>query len=254
MRFLLICSLFLSASLCSLAQQATIIHGVSLRADPTPHNPPIETLKKGSSVTLLEPNPKDGFYHIKTSDGKDGWVGVKYLSLGSQEAPPEASASLMRGRRRPMGATGGGSTSASAQCDDTLWTQHVYNPQRLIVKQKCIEVTGTMVDATNGKEPDGVRHEADGDTHGWLKLDPQFGNLLNTGNMSDEGGNMVFEIVCKFPVTQQDARASCPVSYNSPVKIPRIGSHVRIVGSYVQDTNHARWMEIHPVSSIVVIP
>jgi len=31
---------------------------------------------------------------------------------------------------------------------------------------------GTIVDATNGGKPDGVRHEADGDTHGWLKVDP----------------------------------------------------------------------------------
>jgi len=54
-----------------------------------------------------------------------------------------------------------------------------------------------MVDATKGSERDGVRHEADGDTHGWLKLDSQFQNLLNAGNISDEGGNLVFEIVCK---------------------------------------------------------
>jgi hypothetical protein len=33
-----------------------------------------------------------------------------------------------------------------------------------------------------------------------------------------------------------------------------VGSHVRIVGTYVQDTFHAHWMEIHPVTSITVIP
>jgi hypothetical protein len=43
----------------------------------------------------------------------------------------------------------------------------------------CIEVTGTIVDATNGKRKDGVRKEGDGDTHGWLKRDSQFENLLN---------------------------------------------------------------------------
>jgi hypothetical protein len=31
-------------------------------------------------------------------------------------------------------------------------------------------------------------------------------------------------------------------------------SHVRIMGSYVQEKNHAKWMEIHPVSSISVLP
>ncbi len=110
------------------------------------------------------------------------------------------------------------------------------------------------MDATNGRKPDGVRREADGDTHGWLNVDPEFKNLLNAGNMSDEGGNLVFEIVCKFNVTQADAKAACPQTYHSPVEIPPVGSHVRIVGTYVQDTNHAKWMEIHPVTSITVIP
>ena len=72
--------------------------------------------------------------------------------------------------------------------------------------------------------------------------------------MSDEDGNLVFEIVCKFHVTQADAKAACPLSYHTPVQLAPVGSHVRVVGSYVQETNHAKWMEIHPVTSIVVIP
>jgi hypothetical protein len=141
------------------------------------------------------------------------------------------------------------------QCDTTL-NAHVYNPSRLIVKQQCIEVTGIIVDATANQskhQKDGTRHEQDGDTHGWLKVDPQFSNLLNAGNMSDEGGNLVFEIVCKFSVSQADAKPACK-NFKSSIKIPPIGSHVRIVGQYVQDTNHAQWMEIHPVTSITVIP
>jgi DNA-binding PadR family transcriptional regulator len=38
-----------------------------------------------------------------------------------------------------------------------------------------------------GRESDGVRHDADGDTHGWLKVDPQYQSLLNAGNDSNEG-------------------------------------------------------------------
>jgi hypothetical protein len=129
----------------------------------------------------------------------------------------------------------------------------VYHSTRLIVKQQCAEVTGVIVDATNGREPDGVRHEADGDTHGWLKLDPQFTSLLNAGNLSAEQGNLVFEIVCRFPVTQPDAVSACK-GYTDKVKLPAVGSHVRIVGTYVQDSFHAQWMEIHPVTSITVIP
>jgi hypothetical protein len=84
-------------------------------------------------------------------------------------------------------------------------------------------------------------------------VDPPFKNLLNAGNMSDESGNLVFEIVCKFHVTQADAVAACQ-TYQSPVQLPPVGSHVRITGTYVQDTNHAKWMEIHPVTSVTVIP
>jgi hypothetical protein len=180
----------------------------------------------------LDPTAQDGFYHVKTADGQGGWVWSKNVTIVT------ALAAVV-----PM----------STECDDSLW-QHVYKPQRLIVKQKCVAVTGTIVDATNKKQPDGVRHEPDGDSHGWLDLDPQFKNLLNAGNMSAEQGNMVFEIVCMFHVSQQDAKASCLPPYHNRVQVPPIGSHVRIVGTYVQDTNHAQWMEIHPVTSIIVIP
>jgi hypothetical protein len=129
---------------------------------------------------------------------------------------------------------------------------HVYKPERLIVKAKQVTVTGTIVDATHGKRKDGVRHEADGDCHGWLKLDPGQAKFLNVGNMSDEGGNLVYEVVCLFPVTQKDAVSACK-GYKSPIKLAPIGSHVKITGLWVQDTNHAKWMEIHPVVSIEVL-
>ena len=217
------------------AQQATVNHGVNLRGDPSTKNPPIGHLNRNSTVTLLAAKPRAGFYHIQTADGTKGWAGVKYLNVISTHTTSTTT-----------------TTAGSTGCDDNLWG-HVYNPQRLIVQQKCITVRGTIVDATNGRQQDGVRHEADGDTHGWLKVDPEFENLLNAGNTSAEGGNLVFEIVCEFPVTQADAKSACQ-AFNSPVKIPPVGSHVRIVGSYVQDTNHAKWMEIHPVTSITVIP
>jgi hypothetical protein len=188
----------------------------------------------------VEPTPTDGFFHVKTARGKKGWVGATYLAAGAAGATQPTTEAAAP-------------TSAATGCDATLW-DHVYNPQRLTVKQKCISVTGTIVDATNGKRSDGVRKEADGDTHGWLKVDPQFKNLINAGNVSNEGGNLVFEIVCKFNVSQADAKASCPASYHTPVTLPAVGSHVRIVGSYIQETNHAKWMEIHPVSTITVLP
>jgi hypothetical protein len=219
-------------ALTTLAQQGTVARNVNLRPDPSTTNPSIELLHPGTILTLLELTPQNGFYHVKTAEGQEGWVWSKNVSLVTALAA---------------------TVTVSTDCDDSLW-DHVYNPQRLIVKQKCVAVTGTLVDATNGKRADGVRHEADGDTHGWLDLDPQFKSMLNAGNMSDEGGNMVFEIVCMFRVSQADAKAACPTTFHNAVHLSPVGSHVRVVGTYVQDTNHARWMEIHPVTSITVIP
>jgi len=138
-------------------------------------------------------------------------------------------------------------------CGDGRWA-HVYNPSRLLVKQDCITVTGIVVDATASQahhQPDGARHEPDGDTHGWLKVDPAFAALINAGNASDEDGNLVFELVCHYTVTQTDAKPSC-AGFKDHTMIPAIGSHVAITGSFVQEKNHAKWNEVHPVSSITV--
>ncbi len=223
------------------AQEATTNHNVILRRDPSTSSPALEHLPKGARLTLVDASPDSGFYHAKTEDDQVGWVFAKYVSI-SPTAPPATPTTPV-------------TTPPTAACDASIST-HVYHPNRLVVKQECISVTGTIVDATatqSKKQPDGVRHEKDGDTHGWLKVDPEFKDLLNAGNMTDEDGNLVFEIICRFPVTQADAKAACQ-DYTDHVTLPPVGSHVRIVGRYVQDTFHGQWMEIHPVTSITVIP
>jgi uncharacterized protein YgiM (DUF1202 family) len=194
-----ICLVFIFA--CDvLARQVTVTRPVNLRPSPATTDPRIELLQTASHLTLVDSTPQNGFFHVKAAEGKEGWVWSKNVT--------------------PIAAL-------AAECDGSLW-DHVYNPQRLIIKQQCVAVTGTIVDATKNKEPDGVRHEPDGDTHGWLDLDPQFKSLLNAGNISSEGGNMVFEIVCMFKVSQADAKAACPSTFHAQVQIPPIGSHVRI--------------------------
>lgn len=223
------------------AQQGVVTRTTAnLRVDPTTEEPPEAALHKGDKVTLLDPTPEHGYYQVATQDGKQGWISLRAIRV-------LATPSSFQPALDPEELT----AESKAACDDSLWN-HVYHSHRLIVKQQCVTVTGTIVDATNGKESDGVRHEPDGDTHGWLKVDPPFDNLLNAGNMNDEGGNLVFEIVCKFPVTQSDAIAAC-ANYSSPIRVPPVGSHVRIIGTYVRDTNHAHWMEIHPVTSITAV-
>ena len=221
-----------------LGQQALVRKNAPLRAEPDSTGATEARLRVGDKLALLDPTPERGYYQVSSEDGKQqGWVSSRAIKI---VASPSAADPAVDPE-----------TVTQGVCDDTLWT-HVYHPSRLIVKQQCITVTGTIVDATNGREHDGVRHEADADTHGWLKLDPQFEDLLNPGNLSNEGGNLVFEIVCKYdPPKQADAQPAC-AGYTTPLKIPPVGSHVQIVGSYVRDTNHAQWMEIHPVTSITV--
>lgn len=205
----------------------------NLRRDPSTASPVLAVLHKGARLTLVDATEDSGFYHVRTEDDEVGWVYATLLTVSSTPAVAVPAA-------------------GAGDCDGTLWN-HVYHPTRLIVKNPCVKVTGTIVDATAGNRSDGVRHEADGDTHGWLKVDPQFKDMLNAGNLSAEGGNLVFEIVCRFPVTQKDAKAACK-GYSDQLQLPPVGSHVSVVGTYVQDTFHAQWNEIHPVTSISIVP
>ena len=240
-----ILSLYIVCSSIAQAQQAATNHNVNLRQGPSTSSPILAHLHSGDRLDLVDSTRRSGFYHVRTEDDQVGWIFAKYVTIKPKKTPappppPPPTTGL------PPPATG---------CDATI-TAHVYHPNRLIMKQECLAVTGIIVDATATekiKEPDGVRHEADGDTHGWLKLDPGLENLLNAGNLSDEGGNLVFEIICKYPITQLDARAACQ-GYTDHVRLPPVGSHVRILGRFVQDTFHAQWNEIHPVTSITVIP
>jgi hypothetical protein len=227
------------------AQQATTSHNVNLRRDPSTSSPVLAHLAKGARLVVVDSKPDSGFYHVRTEDDQVGWISVKCVTVYAPATPTRPSTPAPPAAPPP---------SASG-CDSSI-AAHVYHPNRLIVKQDCLAVTGIIVDATANqaiKEPDGVRHEADGDTHGWLKVDAEFENLLNAGNLGAESGNLVFEIICKYPVTQADARAACQ-GYTDHVALPPVGSHVRILGQFVQDTFHAQWNEIHPVTSITVIP
>ena len=221
------------------AQEATTNRNANLRRDPSTTSPALGVLPKGSRVTLVDASEDSGYYHVRTEDDEVGWIYAKLLEVS-------AAPSVVSPATTPTPAAGGGA------CDATLWN-HVYHSTRLMVKTACVTVTGRIVDATSGRQSDGVRHEADGDTHGWLQVDAPFENMLNAGNKSAEGGNLVFEIVCRFPVTQKDAQQAC-AGYTDHVQLPPVGSRVSITGTYVQDTFHAQWNEIHPVTSISVLP
>ena len=143
------------------------------------------------------------------------------------------------------------SISSAQTCDKSL-AKHIYNPQRLVVQQGCVTVTGTLVDATHGKRKQGCRVEKDGDYHCWLKLDPGQEQYINAKNKKNEGGNLVYEPICQHTVTQPDAISACK-GFHQQITIPPIGSHVSITGMAILDTQHGH-KEIHPPSRIDVIP
>lgn len=126
-------------------------------------------------------------------------------------------------------------------CDPTLWN-HIYHPSRLQIITSCMQVTGTI---------EFKRKEKDGDEHILLRLDPGQEGLINQYNKERQKGCLVLEPVCVHGVTQEDAKDACR-NFVSTVTIPKVGTHVRVTGSYVIDLEH-KWTEIHPVTSFEIL-
>lgn len=147
-------------------------------------------------------------------------------------AAPQAASSI------PGVTPAGSSVPGASHCDAALW-QHIYHPYRLVVRQACKTVTGTV---------DQVKREPDGDLHINVRV---AASLVNQHNVTGEHGDLVVEAICTGTVTQPDAEGAC-AGFSHPVTVPAPGDRVRITGSYVLDKDHG-WMEIHPVSSIQVL-
>ncbi len=128
--------------------------------------------------------------------------------------------------------------ASSAGCDPSLW-KHVYDPTRLEVLDQCKTVTGTI---------DEQDQNEDGDTHMLLRLDPGQEQLLAKRNLKKKDGDLVIEVVCGNRPAKKKAQAAC-ADYSTGVAMPKVGDHVRVTGTFVNDT-HNGWNEIHPVTSI----
>src|SRR5438132_10875659 len=78
------------------------------------------------------------------------------------------------------------STNDTSGCEPSLW-QHVYDPSRLDVVNKCMTATGVIIQS---------KAEDDGDQHMLLKLDAGQENLLKKKNYKEKKGCLVIEAVC----------------------------------------------------------
>jgi hypothetical protein len=163
-----------------------------------------------------------------------GWYIIPALTLGSLAAWFGCGGS-------PANPSQANPSQASAPvCDPSLWS-HVHEPSRLLVKEACRTVTGTVINHHSSEDGDVVMQVA---------LDPEFESMLNTGNRTSLSGRLQVEAVCQAPVIQY-AEAAC-AGFTGRVPIPPDGARVQITGSVVHDFNHG-WIEIHPVSVITVL-
>ena len=56
------------------AQTAVVTRNVNLRPDASTNGAPLAKLTAGAQVELLEPTGTNGFFHVKTADGTEGWA------------------------------------------------------------------------------------------------------------------------------------------------------------------------------------
>lgn len=133
------------------------------------------------------------------------------------------------------------STPVVDGCDPRLW-QFVHRPERLQIIEPCKIVTGIIEE---------IEDEFDGDIHVQVRLDDP--SVINQANITGQKGRLVVEPICQRPAREALARIACE-GYDLPITIPSVGTHVKVTGSYVSDNNHDGWAEIHPATSIEVIP
>lgn len=64
------------------AQQATVERNVHLRPTPSNEGDSIRRLLPPEALTLLEPNPTDGYYRVRAAEGDEGWVWGRNIEIG----------------------------------------------------------------------------------------------------------------------------------------------------------------------------
>jgi nuclease S1 len=62
-------------------QTGSATRNLKLRPDASSAHRAIETIQKGATLTLLETNQTNNYYHVTAADGKAGWVLARYVKL-----------------------------------------------------------------------------------------------------------------------------------------------------------------------------
>src|SRR5690242_17851279 len=74
--------------------QGSLTRDLNLHAGPSASSERIATLKAKSKVTLLEPAPQNGFFHVRSAENLEGWILARDVKLAA--AAPSISRKLVR--------------------------------------------------------------------------------------------------------------------------------------------------------------
>ncbi len=88
------------------AQTAVVARNVNLRPDASTDNDPIETLKPGAQLTLLDSAPTGGYYHVKAPDGQSGFVWGRNVKIQADASTPSATSGAAGESPSPLIAKG----------------------------------------------------------------------------------------------------------------------------------------------------
>src|SRR2546425_3039070 len=113
----------------------------------------------------------------------------------------------------------------SPQCQKGDPLAGVYNPLRLRVLSNCEVASGVVKSVT---------FQDDGNWRIDVSLGPQYGKLLDVGNVNHHSGWLVLELIPRDQAT---------------VSVPSVGEQITFVGLLVYDSDN-HWNAIYPVWSI----
>jgi Bacterial SH3 domain len=102
---LVLVAVLLGALNLAAVREATVKRNVNLRRDPSTDNAALELIEANSTVTVLDPAPQNGFYHVKAEDGQEGWVWGKNVSMAAETEGPSTSPSTPASSTKNASAT-----------------------------------------------------------------------------------------------------------------------------------------------------
>jgi hypothetical protein len=96
-----LCVFQFAPALSRAATEAVVTHGATLRSDPSSQHAPILVLQAGDDVEVLDPAPTHKYYHVRTSDGTEGWIYSRSLEIISTPNATGNSSLVSEGTHGP---------------------------------------------------------------------------------------------------------------------------------------------------------